>query len=128
MSNIVSTPYKTQRYNIPMEVIPSPKYSGSLLHRLELYINTQVAGQNRFKWTAVSMLFHGLIITPVVAAVILYTGAWAPLWFFVTASVYATFIPSLTGLPVKWIMSVFFINIGVNLMIIAAALLHAVIT
>lgn len=127
MSKTVSTPYKTQRYNITFEV-PAPPYKGTLLTRLETYIERQAAGQNRFKWMGISMLFHGAIITPIVATVILYTGCWTPLWFMAAASVYATFIPGFTGSPAKWVMTVFFTNIGVNLLIIAAALLHAAIT
>src|SRR5688572_19329783 len=57
---------------------------------------------NRFKWVAVTMLVQSILITPIVSIIILSTGNWSPLWFAVTASMYASFIPSLSGQELKW--------------------------
>ncbi|MGZ5191269.1 MAG: hypothetical protein ACXWCZ_09640 [Flavisolibacter sp.] len=60
----------------------------------------------RFKWVAVTMLIQSIFITPIISIIIFSTGNWPPLWFAATASMYATFIPSLSGQELKWIKTV----------------------
>jgi hypothetical protein len=80
---------------------------------------------NRFQWMAITMLVQAIFITSIISIIILSTGNWTPLWFVTAASVYTTFIPSLSGQPLKIIKTVFMINCVVSLLIVLTAVVHS---
>ena len=93
-----------------------------LFRNLQLYIEKQKRGEYRFKWAGITMVVQAVLITPFIALVIMQTGNHAIYWFLCTATTYLTFIPILSGLSVKAILSAFFISILINIAILVTAI------
>ncbi len=127
MNTTIAKKYVRKRVSIPIEAMPEQEQKKSLLQRLQLYIEKENAGENRFKWAALTMATQAIIITPAIASVIIVTGNWIPLWFVATASMFVTFIPSLSGLSAKQIMTLYLINQIISVLIIITAILYFII-
>ena len=127
MSTTITKKYVRKRVSFPIERMPEQEQKKSFVQRLQLYIEKENAGENHFKWVALTMVTQAIIITPVIASVIIMTGNWIPLWFVAAATMFVTFIPSLSGLSVKRIMAVYLINQIISVLIIATAILHFII-
>ena len=125
----MKTTLKTyERKVIPLypNEIGLPKKRKTFFQRLKVYIAGQHSGENRFKWVGIVMATQAFLITPFIAVIVVVTGNWIPLWFVTTATMYATFIPVLAGLPVKQILTVYFINLAASILIIAVSVLHLI--
>ncbi|HWC53742.1 MAG TPA: hypothetical protein VG676_09175 [Chitinophagaceae bacterium] len=108
----------------PSEVIAQKEIKRpSLFQRLQRYLQKEDRGENRFKWIGISMIAQSVLITPLVGLVIILTGNYPAFWFFATAAMYLTFIPSLSGATTKAIMKTFFSSIILNIAIIVSAML-----
>lgn len=103
---------------------PHPKL---FVERIADYLEVLARGRDHFRWVAFTMILQAAIVTPLVCVVILSTGHWTPLWFAATASMYASFIPALAGLQVKWVRFVFLVNCIVSVLIVLTAVLHSII-
>ena len=126
MSKTISAGHIKPHFTFPVTIKslePRPQLTA---HRLVNYIERLGAGGNRMQWMGITMLLQSIVITPTVAIFIMLTANWTPLWFIATASMYATFMPSLAGLHVKWIRFVFIINFFVSLLIVLAAVVHMI--
>ncbi len=128
MHTIITKGYGRKWGSFPLEAMPKRERKKSLLQRFQLYINKENAGENHFKWEALAMATQAIIITPFIISIIMMTGNWIPLWFVATASMFATFIPSLAGLSGKQIMRVYFMNQVISVLIIATAILYFIVT
>lgn len=122
-----SADYSKSNYTIPIDLRSHP-YHHVHIHLPALNIKRILRRtDNQLKWVAVTMLVQSIIITPLISVIILSTGNWMPLWFLATASMYATFIPSLSGQKVRWVKIVFLVNCFVSILIIVAAFAHSLI-
>ena len=94
----------------------------SLLLHLRNYIKKENDSENHFKWIGTAMIVQAVIITPLVAFVLTQTGNNPLLWFFCTAAMFMTFVPGLSGLSVKAVLSTFLVSMIINIMIVIAAI------
>lgn len=128
MKTISAGYYKTN-HTLPVDLRTLHQHHYFSLEPVISFIkNVLAANENRFQWIAVTMLVQSIFITPIISVIILSTGNWTPLWFVTAASVYATFIPSLSGQPLKTIKAVFMINCVVSVFIVITAVVHLFIT
>jgi hypothetical protein len=124
----ISTGFNRTNHTIPVHVRTFHPHRHISFEPAVSYIKKLLAKTgNHFQWMAITMLVQAIFITPIISIVILSTGNWTPLWFVTAASVFATFIPTLTGQPLKTIKSVFMINCLVSLLIILTAIVHSII-
>lgn len=128
MSKTISAGHVRTHYTIPVHIRTHRPRPELTVHKLTTYINRLGSGGNHLQWSGLAMLLQSIIITPLVALTIMYTSNWTPLWFVATASMYATFVPTLAGLHIKWTKLVFIINCFVSLLIILTAIVHSVLT
>lgn len=121
--------YHETNHTLPVDLRTIHNHHYFSLEPVVSYIKRTLAkNDNRFQWAAITMLVQAIFITPIISIIILSTGNWTPLWFVTAASVNATFIPSLSGQPLKTIKIVFVINCMVSLVIVLAAIVHSFIT
>jgi hypothetical protein len=125
----ISADYRRTNHTIPVDLRTFHPRRHFSFEPIVAYIK-KVLGKtdNHFQWIAITMLVQAVFITPIISVIILSTGNWTPLWFVTAACVYATFIPSLSGKPIKTIKAVFMINCMVSLVIVLAAIVHSFIT
>lgn len=125
----ISTGFNRTNHTIPVHVRTFHPHRHISFEPAVSYIRKLLAKTgNHFQWMAITMLVQVVLITPIISIVILSTGNWHPLWFIATASLFAVFIPSLSGLSLKTIKSVFMVNCLVSLLIILTAIVHSIIT
>lgn len=125
----ISAGYHKTNHTIPVDLRTIHHHHYFSFEPIVSYIRGILAkNENRFQWLTTTMLVQAIFLTPIISIVILSTGNWTPLWFVTAASVYATFIPSLSGQPLKTIKAVFMINCVVSLFIIITAIVHSFIT
>lgn len=126
---IISAGYHKTSHTIPVDLKSFRPHRHVSFDTVISYVKKILAKtDNRFQWVVITMLVQGVLLTPIISVIILSTGNWQPLWFVTAASVYATFIPSLTGQKLKTIKAVFMINCLVSLLIILTAVVHSFIT
>lgn len=124
----ISPEHTKGNYGVPVDIQTVHVHRHFYIHLPRLGIKSILEQQgNRFQWSAIIMLVQAVLITPVVSIIILSTGNWLPLWFAATASVYASFIPILSGQELRWIKLVFFISCMTSLFTIVAAIVHSLI-
>lgn len=125
----ISPGFTRTNHTIPVHVRTFHPHRYFSLEPVVSYVKESLAKtEKHFQWMAITMLVQAVLITPIISIVILSTGNWHPLWFIATASLFAVFIPSLSGLSLKAIKSVFMINCLVSLLIILTAIVHSIIT
>lgn len=124
----ISPEHTKGNYGLPVDIETVHVHRHFYIHlpRVDIKSILEKPG-NRFQWTAVIMLVEAILITPVVSIIILSTGNWQPLWFAAAASVYASFVPILSGQELRWIKLVFFISCMASLLIMVAAVIHGLI-
>jgi hypothetical protein len=91
--------------------------------KLQQYLHRQSLGENHFKWVGITMLAQAVLITPAVGLSIILTGNNPVFWFFATATMYLTFIPSFSGASTLSIIKTFFTSIVLNISIILTTLI-----
>jgi predicted membrane channel-forming protein YqfA (hemolysin III family) len=124
----ISPEHTKGNYGVPVDIQTVHMHRHFYIHlpRLGLKSILEQPG-NRFQWSAIIMLVQAALITPVVSVIILSTGNWQPLWFAAPASVYASFVPILSGQELRWIKLVFFISCMTSVLIMIAAVIHGLI-
>lgn len=121
------SPYHTKgNYGISVDIGRVHRHFYIHLPRLGIKSLLEQTGK-RFQWSAIIMLVQAIFITPVVSIIILSTGNWPPLWFAATASVYASFVPILSGQELRVVKLVFFISCMASLLTIVTAIVHSLI-
>ncbi|HVT86588.1 MAG TPA: hypothetical protein VHD35_15395 [Chitinophagaceae bacterium] len=124
MKTTTTREYKRWTIQSPQEVIAEEAIKNvSFFQKLQRYIERQNSGENRFKWTGMSMIAQSVFITPLVGLVIIMTGNYPAFWFLATAAMYLTFIPSLSGATTRAIIKTFFTSMILNIGIIFSAIL-----
>lgn len=125
----ISTGFNRTNHTIPVPIRTFYPHRYLSFQPVVSFVRASLAKTERhFQWMAITMLVQVVLITPINSIVILSTGNWHPLWFIATASLFAVFVPSLSGLSLKTIKSVFMINCLVSLLIILTAIIHSIIT
>lgn len=82
--------------------------------------------ENRFGWTAFSIIGHGCVFTVITVGIILATGNNFIFWPFAIAAMSACLIVNLAALPTKITIPVLFFSVLLDLIIIALCLTNGV--
>ena len=114
--------YKKVQFGYPEKAQVEKPSGGTWLIN---YITMQAAGDNRFKWLALTMIMESVIITPFTVLMIILFGNYPFAWFVCTAAMYMVFVPGLSGFPTKTIMKTFIGSLATDfVLILAVALLY----
>jgi len=82
--------------------------------------------ENRFGWTAFSIIGHGCVFTVITVAIILATGNNFIFWPFAIVAMAACLIVNLAALPTKITIPVLLFSVLLDLIIVAICLTNGV--
>jgi hypothetical protein len=102
----------------------SPTYKAPAQFNLFSKFFTWCAGQekNRFGWLALSLAAHGCIITPLVVALVGFTGNNFVLWMAAMVAMGITLIVNLAAMPTKVTIPTFVLSVIIDIAIIIASI------
>jgi len=104
----------------------APSYEGSIQFNVVRKFLAWCAAQekNRLGWLALSLAAHGCIITPLVVAVVGFTGNNLVLWMAAMAAMGITLIVNLAAMPTKITIPTFILSVLIDVAIVTTCIVQ----